>query len=223
MNRSKQNRTRVLIVATSLSALVAITGAWSYAAFTALSSITLSSYTIGIGSAVSGTVKLQSAVPATEVVALQSSNPQAVYVQSGVPIGTRSDRGTFVASGRAPGCVKIVATHSGDVRTTWAVVQPVQTTTAYKMTVPDQVLGIGWNAPATVKASSLYASSRVTLTSSTPSVATVPASIDMARGVASFTISTRSIGCALITGKIESPRGVTQTVSQIVQVIDIGS
>jgi hypothetical protein len=219
MTRSRQNRTRVAIVATCVAAVVLVgTGARTYSALTGLGNITLSSYTIGIGSAVGGTVTLRTAAPATEVVALQSSNPQAVSVPSGVLIAPRSDRGTFVAFGRAPGCVKIVATHSGDVRTTWAVVQPVPTTTSYTMTVPGQVLGIGWNAPSSVKSSSLFGTSRVYLTSSTPAVATVPASVDMARGVASFTISTRSIGCALITGRIG-----TQTVSKIVQVIDIGS
>jgi len=203
--------------AVSAVALGLLTAAATYEAV-ALSGVRVSSYAVPLQSAAAGSVTLDQASAVPVVVALSSSNPQVVSVPPGVPIQPNSLTGVFVATGVGPGCATITGTLGTRTRTQYVVVHPASTAATLTLTIPNQILPLGGAIPSSVgTGTGPSALADVSLSSSNPSIATVPASVRLQRGSAQFTIATRGAGCATITATLGS-----QTVRRTIQVIDIG-
>jgi hypothetical protein len=203
--------------AVSAVALGLLTAAATYEAV-ALSGVRVSSYAVPLQGPAAGSVTLDQASAAVVVVALSSSNPQVVSVPSGAPIQPNSLTGAFVATGVAPGCATITGTLGTRTRTQYVVVHPASTASTLTLTVPNQILPLGGSVPSSVRTGiGPSALADVSLSSSNPSIAAVPASVRLQRGSAQFTIATRAAGCATITATLGS-----QTVRRTVQVVYIG-
>ena len=173
-------------------------------------------YAVPLQGATPGTVTLDAATPVVRAASLSSSNPQVVSVPTTAVVAPNSSSAVFVASGLAPGCAKITARLGDRTRTRDVVVHPASTATNLSFTVPNKLLVLGGNAPASIKFG-VVPTGRITLSSSNPAVASVPASVVALGSTATFGISARGEGCATITVAVGSER-----VQRTVQVIDIG-
>jgi hypothetical protein len=193
----------------SAVALGLLTAAATYEAV-ALSGVRVSSYAVPLQGPAAGSVTLDQASAAPV--------PQVVGVPSGALIQPNSLTGVFVATGIGPGCARITGTLGTRTRTQYVVVHPASTAATLTLTIPNQILPLGGAIPSSVgTGTGPSALADVSLSSSNPSIATVPASVRLQRGSAQFTIATRGPGCATITATLGS-----QTVRRTVQVVDIG-
>jgi len=184
----------------------------------ALTNVRISSYVVPLQGPAVGSVTLDQASAAPVVIALSSSNPQVVSVPSGTPIQPNSLTGTFVATGVGPGCAKITGTLGTRTRTEYVVVHPASTASTLTLTIPNQILPLGGFIPSSVRiGTGPSAVADVSLSTSNPSIATVPASVRLQRGSAQFTIATRAEGCATITATLGS-----QIVRRTIHVVYIG-
>lgn len=203
--------------AVSVVALGLLAAAATYKTF-ALTNVRISSYAVPLQGPAAGAVTLDQASAAVVVVALSSSNPQVVSVPSGAPIQPNSLSGAFVATGVGPGCAKITGTLGTRTRTEYVVVHPASTASTLTLTIPNQILPLGGSIPSAVRTGTgPSALADVSLSTSNPAIATVPASVRLQRGSAQFTITTRAEGCATITATLGS-----QIVRRTIQVVYIG-
>jgi hypothetical protein len=197
--------------------VVATTGTAAYTA-SQLTNLTISKYSVPLQGAAAGTVVIDQASMGVMAVALTSSNPQVATVPSSVPIAPRTLQGAFVVTGASPGCATITAKLGTTTRVRHVVVHPPSTATALTLTVPDQFLLLGAQSTSAVIGYNLAAANATaTLSSSSASVVSVPASVDIVRGRASFIMLPHAEGCATITARVG-----TQTVSKTVEVVYIG-
>jgi hypothetical protein len=116
----------------------------------------------------------------------------------------------------AAGCAKVTAKLGETTRSRYVIVHPASDATTLTMTVPNQFLFLGGSAPASVSNGTGPGIATVSLSSSNPSIASVPPSVQLMRGTAAFTIATKAEGCATITATLGS-----QTVRRTVQVLYI--
>jgi hypothetical protein len=213
-SRSVVRRAARAVSAVALSLLAA---AATYEAV-ALTNVRIASYAVPLQGPAAGSITLDQANAGVVVVALSSSNPQVVSVPSGVPIQPNSATGAFVATGVGPGCAKITGTLGTRTRTEYVVVHPASTASTLTLTIPNQILPLGGAVPSSVRTGiGPSAMADVSLSSSNPSIATVPASVRLQRGSAQFTIATRGEGCATITATLGS-----QIVRRTVHVVWVG-
>ena len=190
-------------------------GAISYEA-AQLTNVAVANYAVPLQGAAPGTVTLDGPSPVVVVAGLTSTNPGVVGVPSAVPIAPGSTSGQFVATGVGAGCAKITAKLGDRTRIRHVVVHPASSATNFSFTVPNQILVLGANAMGSVKLNSMPLGT-IAVSSSNPSVVTVPATATLQRLSASFNISARAEGCATITVTVGS-----QSVSRTVQVLYIG-
>jgi hypothetical protein len=181
-----------------------------------LESLSISSYSILSNGVTVGTVAFSEGANAIESVALTSSNPGAASVPSSVPLIPPNDRVTFPVRGVAPGCTTIIAAHRSQSRERRIVVHPTNIGSTFSLAVANQVVPLDGYSPGRVTTGSAAANALVSLSSSNSRVASVPSSVEAVRGNASFRISGRHEGCAIISATI---RGAT--VSKTVQVANL--
>ena len=181
-----------------------------------MAGLDLSAYSIAVGRAMSGTARLAQATPVVAIVSLRSSSPSVAAVPTTMPVMPNTDRTTFVIRGLTAGCADITATHAGRSRVRQMVVHPLQGTSSFSLTVPDKPLLLGAQpVNATVSGGpAVMASQSVFLTSSNTAVVTVPPSRQLVRGSASFPITVRGEGCAIISAQIDT-LAVRKTVRSI--------
>ncbi|MDF2770727.1 MAG: hypothetical protein K0S86_220 [Geminicoccaceae bacterium] len=213
ITRSSRLARRIVAVG-SATLLAAAVGA-AYVA-PQISGLTITSYAVPLRGAAAGTITIDQASAGVVVVSLSSSNTRVIGVPTSIPVQPRATTATFAATGAGPGCAKVTATLGGRTRVQQVVVHPASTATTLTLNIPNQILPLGGTIASSVKLgpSALLSAS---LTSSNPSVASVPATVQLARGSGSFSISARAEGCATITATAAG-----QTVSKTVQVVYIG-
>jgi len=205
---------RRVVVVGSATVLTAAVGA-AYVAPQS-SGLTITSYVVPLRGAATGTITIDQASAGVVVVSLSSSNTRVIGVPTSIPVQPGATTATFVATGAGPGCAKVTATLGGRTRVRQVVVHPASTATTLTLNIPNQILPLGGTIASSVKLgpSALLLAS---LSSSNPAVASVPASVQLARGSGSFSLSARGEGCATITATAGG-----QTISKTVQVVDIG-
>ena len=212
-HRAVRHSTKVTLVAAV--ALCAI-GAAKFAPM-ALSSFSIAKYSIVSGQGTSATVKISPASAGVQVVKFTSSNPAIASVPSAMPIQPGGTQVTVpIIGGSTGGCVSITATLGTQSWPRDLIVHPASAASTLSLTVPDQILPLGGTYAGKVTAG-LMNGIPISLTSSDPSILTVPASSTTVRGVASFNMATKGEGCVTITATMRS-----QTVKKIVRVFYIG-
>jgi hypothetical protein len=183
----------------------------------AISHFSIAKYSITSGQGTSATVKVSPASAAVQVVKFSSSNPAVASVPSAMPISPGGSQATVpIVAGSTGGCVFITATMGTDSWPRDLIVHPASGTTAFTLTVPDQILVLGGTYGGKVTAG-LMSGIPVSLASSDPTVLTVPASSETVRGIASFNMVTKKEGCVTISATVRS-----QTVKKVVRVVYIG-
>jgi uncharacterized protein YjdB len=220
MHRSNSRIPRILVSAGLSSALALLLfGATGFAFVTsALSTFSLSSLTVVKGGAVSGTATISPASAAVEIVSFSSDNTAAATVPASMPIQPRSAQATVPVFGIAPGCAIISATHRGKSIARYFFVDPTPTTSTFTLTVPEQrILVLPGSHGGKVTKQQLFGTSTVNLSSSNPSIVSVPATVETVRGIASFYMTTHAQGCATITASIG-----TQSVGKTIRVYEVG-
>ena len=182
----------------------------------AISQFTIAKYSITSGQGTSATVKVSPSA-GVQVVKFTSSNPAIAYVQSAMPIQPNGSQVTVPIIGRSTGgCVTITATLGTQSWPRDLIVHPASAMSTLSLTVPDQILPLGGTYAGKVTAG-LMTGIPISLTSSDPSILTVPGSSTTVRGVASFNMATKGEGCVTITATMRS-----QSVKKIVRVFYIG-
>jgi hypothetical protein len=211
--RAVRHSTKLILVAgVALSAI----GAAKFAPM-ALSSFTIAKYSIVSGQGTSGTVKISPTSAAVQVIKFSSSNTAIASVPAGIPISPGGSQVTVpIIAGSTGGCVFITATLGTQSWPRDLIVHPASSMSMLSLTVPDQILILGGTYTGTAR-NGLVSGIPISLTSSDPSVLTVPASSTTVRGVASFNMVTKRDGCVTITATLRS-----QTVKKVVRVVDIG-
>ena len=208
----RHSRMLALITVVGLSAI----GAAKIAPM-ALSSFQIAKYSIVSGQGTSATVKVSPPSAGVQVVKFTSSNPAIAYVQSAMPIQPNGSQVTVpIIGGSTGGCVTITATLGTQSWPRDLIVHPASATSTLSLTVPDQILPLGGTYAGKVTAG-LMTGIPISLTSSDPSILTVPGSSTTVRGVASFNMATKGEGCVTITATMRS-----QSVKKIVRVFYIG-
>ncbi len=195
--------------------LLVVAGAPTFV--TKIAGVRVPTYAIPLSGPAAGAVSIDQPSAGVIVVSLSSSNPQVVSVPSNVPIQPGSTRAAFVAMGAGAGCAKLTAKLGDDMRTEYVVVHPASSASTLAMTLPSQIMPLGGTIPSSVSNGSGFGTADVTLSSSNPAIATVPPSVRLMRGSASFGIATRAEGCATITATLGS-----QVVRRTIQVVYIG-
>ncbi len=200
-------------------------GAAATLMFTELSTFSISSYGVVVGSKTSATAMLIS-MPKSPMptVAFTSSNKAVALVP---PSRLANANGTVIidVTAVAPGCATITASYGSRTRLDDVVVHAPLQTSAFTFKVPDQVLYAPgtWDATLTHSVSlgsgdrSLPGGSLTikpvvwSVSSSNRSVASVPDSVTQVSTSTSFKIKAISEGCAVITARLG-----TQSISKTV-------
>jgi hypothetical protein len=175
-----------------------------------LEGLAISSYSIAANGVTVGTVAFNQAANAIEPVALTSSSPGVASVPSSVPVIPPNDRVTFPVRGVSAGCTTIIAAHKDISKEQKIVVHPVNGEASFSLTVPARFLIAGNRSQGRVTTATIE-SSAVGLSSSNPTVASVPSRVETARGTVSFSIAGLREGCAIISATIRG-RTVSKTV-----------
>lgn len=208
------------VVALSTGIILVLTGASDFRSnLFALQGFSLSAYSVVAGGAISGTARLSQTTPAVTVISFRSNSAAASPVSASLPVQPNGAGATVIIRGLAAGCANITATHAGSSRTQQMVVHPAPGSSSFTLSVPDRLLLLG-TLPATGVVSAptaALASRTVALSSSNPSVVTVPASRVLVRGRATFPITIVGEGCATISARIG-----TASVGKTVRSIYIG-
>jgi hypothetical protein len=181
-----------------------------------LSYLSLSNYSVAAPGTVTGTIKLTGPAPSdrTKVVSvsLQANNAGVVSLPATVQFLPMRDTAPFTITGVAPGCIEIIAVLDGaGVGASFAVHPPV-TTTAFSLSVPNQVMYWGGQYNATFNTDGRF-SGTVALSSSNSNVVSVPASIPVKTGQTSARIplTVTGIGCARVTASVQGRTVMTSS------------
>lgn len=164
-----------------------------------LASLTLSATSVSGGNTVTGTVTLNAAAPAGgAAVALSSPDVTVATVPASVTVAAGATSATFLVTAQTvafPISVRITGTFGGLTQgALLTVVQPAPTGRQLtSLTLASSLVVGGQSVQGTVTlASAIGGATTVTLTSTNPAVAAVPASVIVPAGVASavFTVTT---------------------------------
>jgi hypothetical protein len=178
----------------------------------------LAKHQINAGSGTSGTATLTATSAATTVVNFSSYNTAVATVPTAMPIPPGGSQATVPIIAGSPGCTMIIASYNVQTSPEYLAVSPVPATSAFTLTIPDGMLPAPGNFTGRIALANQFATARVTLTSSNPAALAVPPTVETARGIATFRISTSyGEGCVKITATIGS-----QSVSKYVQVVVYG-
>lgn len=198
---------RALILAVLIIPLVAAT------IFTTLSALTVSPGLIGANGNATGTVE-RTTVAANQIVNLTSADPTVAIVPNRVTIYSKSRSATFPITGGSKGGCTWIKAQSGTAPAKQAriMVGPPGTPSQHpvklalgsgqtlSMNTLTWIVGLQVAASVTLENPAGQYGAIVTLSSSNPSVATVPPSLRLLPGTSrrSFTITPTSTGCAVI-------------------------
>lgn len=182
----------------------------------ALQGFSLSAYSVVAGGAISGTARLSQTTPAVTMISFRSSSAAAAPVAAALPVQPNGPGATVIIRGLSAGCADITATHAGSSLTQQMVVHPVPGSSSFNLHVPERLLLLGAQpATGSVTANTAALSGQsVALSSSNPSVVSVPATRVLVRGRAIFPITITGEGCATISARI-GPASVGKTVRSI--------
>ncbi len=188
---------------------------------TSLTNLDLNPTTVAGGGATSGTVIVSVAAPDTTVISLSSSNPAVASVPATVTVPTGGFTGTFTVSTSPVASntdVVITATFNGSSRSAMLTVtggQPPPSTSLQNLALsPSSVTGgNGGQAALVLSGPAPAGGATVTLSSSNPAVAAVPATATVPGGATSAvaTISTASVSSSTPVTITASYGGVTRT------------
>lgn len=175
-----------------------------------LQQVSVSAFSAEISGSVSGRVKLDAVAPLMTAsrgvyVALRSTSGAVASVSPAtVQVLPQRDNAAFSVNALSPGCTMIVASYAGRSRSVDFVVHPARTAATFSLAVPNQSLYHLAPSTGTVTFTSGF-SGTVSLSSSNPSVASVPSSVSLKTGqtAASFPITTTGMGCAIITASVQ--------------------
>jgi hypothetical protein len=206
-------------------------GAWSAARSftpaappppTALTNLDVNPTTVVGGNASSGTVIVSVAAPDTTVIALSSSNPAVAAVPASVTVPTNGFTGTFTITTTAVAAstaVTITASYNGTSRSgsltvTPAGAPPPSGALQNLALSPSSVTGgTGAQGALVLSGPAPAAGAVISLASSNPAVAAVPASATVAGGATSavFAIATSAVSAATSVTISATYDGVTRT------------
>jgi hypothetical protein len=192
--------------------------------FVELQSLSLGSYSIAAGSATSATATMSVAVQSpVQVVSFKSSNTSVAAPLSSSMV-VSSGKATVPVKGLRAGCAQITASYGTRSRVSDLVVDPVPGTSSFGFKVPTQMLYYpgAYDAyltkPLTLKTTDTRSDgvpsttvAQWTITSSNPSIVSVPASVPDTALSPKFSIKVTGQGCAQITAKL-GDQSITRTV-----------
>ncbi|HTF26536.1 MAG TPA: S8 family serine peptidase, partial [Candidatus Limnocylindria bacterium] len=187
-----------------------------------LSSIALNPTSVTGGSPSTGTVSLSGPAPSGgAAVSLSSDNTTAATVPASVTVTAGASSATFTVSTSSvttSTSVNISASYAGVTKTASLTVLPQAPPTLSSLTLnPTSVTGGAQTSTGTVTLSgpALTGGAAVSLSSSSTSTATVPASVTVAAGASSatFTVSTSAVTASTPVTISASYAGVTKTAS----------
>ena len=210
-----------------------VAGAWSAARSftpqappppTSLTNLDINPTTVEGGSASSGTVIVSTAAPETTVIALSSSNPAVASVPASVTVPAGGFTGSFTITTSAVSAstaVVITASLNGTSRTGTLTVTPAGAppplpTVQRLVTSPSSVAGgSGSQGVVFLSGAAPQSGAAVLLSSSSPGVAAVPATVTVSSGAtnAVFGISTSTVSASTSVTITASYSGTSQTAS----------
>ena len=166
-----------------------------------LSTMDLNPATVVGGNASSGTVVMSTSATGGAVISLSSSNPAVASVPATTTVPDNGFTGSFVVNTSAVATttsVTITATYNGDTRTATLTVTPAAAgPTLQSVTVSPSSVAGGSNTSGFVMLSggAPQGGATVSLSSSNPAVASVPASVTVGSGTTAvgFTVTTTSV------------------------------
>ena len=163
----------------------------------AVSSLSLNPSTVLGGAASTATVALNGPAPSDVSVTLTNSNPSAATVQSTVTVPANSTSATFTVTSQtvaSSATAVITATLNGSAQATLTV-NPAATALTFLTLNPTSVVGGSANSTGTVTLNGFppSAGTAVTLSSSNPSAAKVPASVTVPSTATSATFTVTSL------------------------------
>jgi Beta-propeller repeat len=190
---------------------------------TALSTLQINPTTVVGGNASSGTIIVSVPAPDTTVIALSSSNPAAAAVPASVTVPTGGFTGTYTIATSAVAAntaVVITASLNGSTRTGTLMVtsssNPPPPSLQSVAVSPASVTGAsGSQGIITLSGGAPGTGAAVSLQSSNPAVAAVPATSTVSAGasISVFSISTSSVSTSTTVTISATYNGVTQTAS----------
>ena len=215
MRTRLSTHSRAALVLASVCLLAAANPAVKY--LTELNSFDLASSSITVGAITDGTAKLTSTTKiAGASVNFTSSNASVATVPSSKSVALNLTA-VVPVSGVAPGCATVTASFNGKTRADYLIVQPAPRKTTFGLRIPQETIPWPVDTDATLSLPMSLTPAVWTLTSSNPSVATVPASVTQTGDVTHFKISAKTDGCTVITAKLG-----LQSVSRVVHSVYIG-
>ncbi|HEX6574435.1 MAG TPA: hypothetical protein VF042_05640 [Gemmatimonadaceae bacterium] len=215
MKSAFSSSSRGLLVMSAACVLAAAKPAASYLA--ELSTFDLAASSITVGNSTNGTAKLTSTTKmGYATVNFTSSNTSVATVPASRPVSL-SLTAVAPVSAVAPGCATINASFNGKTRGDLLIVQPAPRKTTFGLGIARETIPWPVDTDATLSMPLSGTPATWTLTSSNPSVASVPATVTQSGDVTHFKISARADGCAIITAKVG-----LQSVSRVVQSVYVG-
>jgi hypothetical protein len=211
---------RVMIIG---CASLLIGAAVPLAYFVELQSLSVGSYSIAAGSATSATATMTVAVQSpVQVVSFKSSNPSVAALLSSSMV-VSGGKAVVPVKGLAVGCAEITASYGTRSRVSHLVVDPVPGTSSFGFKVPSEVLYYpkAYDAyltkPLALKTTDTRSGvpstvvTQWTITSSNPSIVSVPPSVPYTALSTKFSIKVTGQGCAQITAKL-GDQSITRSV-----------
>lgn len=192
----------------------------------ALSSLTLGQGSVTGGGSVTGTVVLTAPVNMATVIALASDDTEAASVPAGVTVAAGSSSATFTTTTFATDqttAVHISATLGTVTRTaSLTVAAPVVSTVAVSPTSVQG--GVGATGTVTLSGPAAFGGVLVTLTSSSPLVASVPEGVSIPGGAtsATFPVTTAAV-TSPVAITITAQYGATATASLTVSALAVSA
>lgn len=192
--------------------------------FVELQSLSLGSYSVASGSSTSATATMSVAVQSpVQVVSFKSSNTSVAAPLSSSMVVV-SGKATVPVKGLAAGCAQITAAYGTRSRVADFVVDPVSATSSFGFKVPGETLYYpkAYDAYLTKTLTLKNTGTRSdgvptttvatwTVTSSNPSVVSVPPTVTYTGLSTKFSVKVTGQGCAQITAKL-GDQSITRTV-----------
>jgi len=159
-----------------------------------VSGVTLSAPTIGIGGTAQGTVTVASAPTAAASIALTSSNPAVLTVQSPVTLQAGASTAAFTITGVGAGTASVTASLNGSSSQSSSVTVARVAISAVTLSASTVVGGNSVTGTVSLSAPAPLGGAAVAMTGGDP--LTVPASVMVVAGASSatFTVVTRLVG-----------------------------
>lgn len=214
-------RSRLVLLTAAAVMLTAAVPVTRY--FVELKSVKISTYSVTAGGMTSAIATMSAIVQQpVQIVSFKSSNT-AVAVPVGSSMPVMSGTATMPVRGVGAGCAEITASYGTKSSVGYLVVHPATATSSFGFSVPDKPLYFAGNAAyegVLTRSLTLSTPTRSgspatlpswTVTSSNPSVITVPATVPQAGPTTKFLMKPMRDGCAQITAQL-GDQSITRTV-----------